>query len=356
MIIFILPSFSGGGAERVTLNLLTGLKKQGFSVGILVFKKEGPLLSMVPNQVPIYDLHKSTLSSSFFPLIAKIKQLEPQIVFSSLGYVNVALLLARWSLPKKTKIWVREANLPSISLLNNSHKIVMIFLYKKLYRKADKLICSSFRMKEEFVSKFSVSDEIIEVIPNPIDVNKLRFSALPKERFDNGGVCYVASGRLTYQKGFERLLDWFNLLGNKKSTLVILGDGKLKEQLIIISESLGIQDRVKFLGFCNNPWKWYAGADVFLLPSYWEGMPNVALEALACGIPVIATAESGGINEVKNQAKSGALTVVKDEVDFIKAMNEAIPNNTSKLCNSLLPSSYELDSVLHEIKSLLNDQ
>jgi len=356
MILFLLPCFSGGGAERVTLNLMIGLKDLGYSVGIIVFNKGGPLLSMVPVDVPIYNLGTSTLRYSIIPLIKKLQQLKPKVVFSTLGYVNVALLLVRWLLPKKVKIWVREANLPSISLPNNPQPKIMTILYRKLYRKADKLICTSTRMRDEFISDFCVPKEVIEILPNPVDIGEIRKSALPKRRFDKGGVCYIASGRLTYQKGFDRLLCWFSTLDNKKSTLAILGEGDLKFELIRKAESLGIQNRVKFLGFCDNPWRWYAGADAFLLPSYWEGMPNVALEALACGVPVIATADSGGIREVKQQAPVGAITVVEDREGFIQAMTEVALQKNIKLRRSLLPSAYQLNSVLQKMEDLLNDQ
>jgi glycosyltransferase involved in cell wall biosynthesis len=356
MIIFLLPSFSGGGAERVTLNLIIGLKDRGYSVGIIVFNKDGPLLSMVPVDVPIYNLRKSTLRRCIIPLIQKIQELQPKVIFSTLGYVNVVLLVFRWFLPKQLRIWVREANLPSISLSNNPHPRLMTFLYNNFYRKADKIICTSTRMRNEFISDFSISKEIIQILQNPIDIDQIRRSALPKNRFDKGGVCYISAGRLTFQKGFDRLLYWFSELEDKKSTLVILGDGELKFELLRKAESLGIQDRFKLLGFCNNPWQWIAGADIFLSSSYWEGMPNAALEALACGVSVIATSDSGGIREVNQKANPGAIIVVEDSVGFIKAMTEVEIQKHSKLRHSLLPSAYHLKSVIQKIELLFDEQ
>ncbi len=338
MILFLLPCFSGGGAERVTLNLLIGLKDRGYSVGIIVFNKGGPLLSMVPVDVPIYNLGTSTLKHSIIPLIKKLQQLKPKVVFSTLGYINVTLLIISWLLPRKTKIWIREANLPSISLPNNSYSKLMTFLYKSLYRKADKLICTSKRMKYEFISDFLVPKSIIEILPNPVDVDKIRTSFLPVKRFDKGGVCYVASGRLTFQKGFDRLLFWFSKLENKNSTLVILGDGSLK---------------VNFIGFCDNPWQWYAGADVFLLPSRWEGMPNSALEALACGTLVIATEESGGIAEITTR-NQGEITITTGSRQFIQAMNKIKIKEKSAKFDSLLPEAYTQENVVSIFKEWLD--
>ena len=355
MVIFILPCFSGGGAERVAINLMVGLKNLGHSVGVVVFNKSGPLLSMIPVGIPVYSLDKPTLRSSIVPLIKKIKQLKPKVIFSSLGYINVALLAVRWLLPRKTKVWIREANMPSISLPNNSCPRLMIFLYKLFYGKSDKLICTSKRMREEFILDFSISESIIEVLPNPVDVSVICRHAAQVKRFDNGGVCYVASGRLTIQKGFDRLLCWFYELEDKRSTLTILGDGELKNKLIEKVKSLKLQGRVKFLGFCYNPWQWYAGADVFLLASRWEGMPNSALESLACGTPVIATEDSGGIKEIIKQKTNNSIIVVSGVQQFVKAMNSVKIKNQNYLSDSLLPERYKQENVVRIIEGWLDE-
>jgi glycosyltransferase involved in cell wall biosynthesis len=345
-IVFVLPRLSGGGAERVILNLLTGLYNHGYSVGIIVFEKIGPLSSLIPEGVPVYDLRSKTLKGSIFSLIKQINILSPKVVISTLGYINIALLAISWFLPKRTKIWVREANLPSISLVNNPQSKLMRVLYFLLYRKADKVVCTSKRMRDEFIFDFSVSQDVIDILPNPVNVDAIRVSRKAIKRFDKGGVCYIASGRMTFQKGFDRLLYWFKKLNDKKSTLVILGDGSLKEELIKITISLDLQNQVKFLGFCDNPWQWYAGADVFLLSSRWEGMPNSVLEALACGTRVIATKESGGIKEIYENGNIDSITVVDNGQQFIDSMKKV--NIKEKLIEStsLLPNKYREKNVI----------
>jgi len=354
-ILFILPLLSGGGAERVSINLLTGLYNRGYSVGIITFDKSGPLLSMVLDGVPIYNLNTITLKRSIIPLIKKIRQLNPKVIFSTLGYINMSLLAVRWLLPRKIEIWVREANLPSISLPNNMRPKLMNILYRLLCKRADKLICTSTRMKDEFITYFSVPESIIEILPNPVDVDTIRASSLPVKRFYKGGVCYIASGRLTFQKGFDRLLYWFSELKNKQSTLAILGEGMLKDELMGKVKLLNLHDRVKFIGFCNNPWSWYAGADIFLLSSRWEGMPNVVLEALACGTPVIATEESGGIKEISEQKINNSVVIVSGAQQFVKAMDSVEIKNQNYQSNSLLPEKYKRENVIHIIEGWLDE-
>jgi len=353
LILFLLPRFSGGGAERVMLNLLIELHSSGYSVGIVVFDKDGPLLKNIPRDIPIYNLGKFTLRRAIIPLVKKLRQLNPKVIFSTFGYINVALLSIRWLLPQRTKIWIREANLPSISIPNNPYSKIMNILYWALYRKADKLVCTSERMKNEFILDFSVNEPIVEILPNPVDVDTIRALSIPKKRFDTGGVCYVAAGRLTFQKGFDRLLCWFSKLEDKKSTLAILGDGVLKDELIRETESFNIQNRVKFIGFCDNPWQWYAGADVFLLSSRWEGMPNSALESLACGTPVIATEESGGIKEIIEQKINNSVVIVSGAQQFVKAMNSVKIKNQNYQSDSLLPERYKKENVILIIEKWL---
>ena len=335
------------------MNLLSELHSNGHSVGIVIFDKSGPLLSTVLDSIPIYNLNTITLKRSIVPLIKKIHQLNPKVIFTTLGYINVTLLAIRWLLPRKIKIWTREANIPSISLPNNPRPRVMAILYRLLYARTDKLICTSIRMKEEFILDFSVSKDKIEILPNIVDVETIQLSALPIRRFDNGGVCYVASGRLTFQKGFDRLLYWFSELKNKKATLTILGDGDLKYELIDKVKLLNLQYQVKFLGFCDNPWQWYAGADVFLLPSRWEGMPNSALEALACGTLVIATEESGGIAEITTR-NQGEITITTGSRQFIQAMNKIKIKEKSAKFDSLLPEAYTQENVVSIFKEWLD--
>ena len=355
MIIFILPSFSGGGAERVSINLIKALNINRHSVGIIVFEKSGKLLSMVPGEIPIYNLGTKTLKRSIVPLLMKLYNLRPNVIFSTFGYVNIALLATCWLLPYSHKLWIREANLPSVSLSNNKKHFLMKLLYRLLYRYADCTFSTSEKMSDDFIYNFNVPKSKIKILPNPINEKEIRSKSIPMIRRDSNAVHFVAAGRLTYQKGFDRLLEWFATLDSEKYTLTILGAGPLMKSLNKSIKHLGIEKQVVLVGFNNNPWQWYAGADAFLLSSRWEGMPNAVLESLACGTPVIATFESGGVDEVARCTLNSAVTVVNNSSQFIQAMKRVVQSENHSIKPSLLPRKYEILSVVSVLENMLKD-
>lgn len=341
----ILPAFSGGGAERVLINITSGLTRMGKAVAILAFDSSGPLAYQLAGSIGLQSLGTRSLRRSLLPMVMTIRAHRPRVVFSTLGYVNVAILASRFLLPTGTRVWVREANLPSISLPNNKHHRLMRLAYRLLYRRADLVICSSIRMRDEMVNDFLVPISCIRILPNPVDEERLRSLALPMTRLPGPGLRFVSLGRLTRQKGFDLLLNMFAKLGIEEARLSILGDGPMRNELVRLADALGISSRVSFLGFDERPWPHVAGADALLLPSRWEGMPNAVLEALACGIPVIATPEAGGVAEIVSETKPGALTVAATGADFIRAMREAPIRGSYHLPESLLPDRYRLSSV-----------
>ena len=353
-LVAVLPNLNGGGAERVTLNLWHSLASRGRRMCLLEFDHPSTLGYELAESVERISLGTGPLRYSLPAILSTLWRLRPTVVFSTLGYVNIALLALKPLLPRKTRIWIREANIPSISLPNNRFPRVIAWGYKTYYRRADMVICSSKRMCEELASDYGVPESKLRILRNPVDEESIRKQVVVDRIREGYGVRFVAAGRLTAQKGFDRLLGIFAQLSDPSAELRILGDGPNAADLVRQAKQLGIEGQVKLIGFVENPWDYFAASDAFLLPSRWEGMPNAALEALALGVPVIATPESGGVSELSLAALPGAVTVAAIGQPFLQAMRKVIPYPLRDLRPNLLPSEYGLESVTDKFECWLD--
>ncbi len=343
----VLPSLAGGGAERVTLTLLAGLDRSRFAPELILFSDEGPLASAVPADLPVTVLRRPRLRQAIPGLIAILRAADANVVFSSLGYVNLALAATRGIWPGR--LILREANLPSLSLPRTRWPRPMRWAYSRLYPHADLVIGTSRRMADE-LSAFGVAAEKLTILPNPVDLTVLRARAPMVKRSPGPGLRLVAAGRLTAQKGFDRLIPL--VAGISDLHLTILGEGPQRDDLAALAVANGVT--VDLPGYVKDAPERFAGADLVVLSSRWEGMPNVALEALAAGTPVLATPESGGIAEVAAAAPSGAVTVAPFGPDFRAAIMAMTPQvAASGWRASLLPEEYTLATVNQRFSALL---
>lgn len=350
-VVFVLPSFAGGGAERVMLKLANGLDRDHFEVSIVVLDESGPLHSEVGSHIPVHCIDRPRARTALFPLRRMLKQISPAFVVTTMGYFNLFVLLACRFGFSKTKFLVREANNLDATLRAFRYPNFVRLLYKMLYPRAAAVICPSEAILDNLAGEFAVPGTRMHVLRNPVDVTEIRKAAADSAPMSRE-VTYVAAGRLTEQKGFDRLLDMFAELP-ATSRLKILGDGPLLSSLRRQADALEISERVEFLGFRDNPWWFYAQADAFVMSSRWEGMPNAALEALACGTPVIATPESGGIGEVAAMAAVDAVRVVEAGDAFVAVLSSITHCGEPRPRPSLLPDAFKLPNVSRQFERIL---
>ena len=334
------------------LQLLAAIDRAQFSPSLIVLNGDGPLSNSLPGGMPLTDLARPRLRQALLALIGAIRRARPRAVVSSLGYVNVALLACRILLPFRTKIIVREANMPSLSLPGGPRPGLMRWLYRRYYPRADAVICTSHMMMAEMSGDIGVARTRLHLLPNPVDAPALRAEIGTLAAGDRKSIRFVAAGRLTRQKGFDRLIEAFAKLPDE-CHLTILGEGPERKPLQARCDDLGLSDRVRLLGFTQKPWPHYAAADAFLMPSRWEGMPNAALEALACGTPVIATPESGAIAEIAKAAPAGAVSVAPWGEGFATAMAEISKSGEATPRPSLLPPGHEPGAVARRFENII---
>jgi glycosyltransferase involved in cell wall biosynthesis len=341
---FVLPSFAGGGAERVMITVANALDRAAFTARLIVLDGSGPLAELVARDVPVTVLARPRLRTAL-PALRRALRAEPtDIALSTLGYLNVGMLLLRPLLPSALRLVVREANMP-LSGTGGRVGRALAAATRLLYPRADRVLCPAQRIADDLADRYRVPAVRLRVIPNPVDIERLRALAMPPRRHPGPGLRLVAAGRLVEQKGHARLLELMPTLP-VDTHLTILGDGPLREALAERIADLGLSGRVELGGFDVMPWPRYAGADVFVLPSLWEGLPNAALEALAVGTPVVATPEAGGIGEVAEVASPGAVTIAEAGAPLASAIRQVMPRDRAELRPSLLPEPFVLEQVV----------
>ena len=350
---FVLPSFAGGGAERVMLTFLRALDRARFEPALIVLDAAGPLTALVPDDIRVRRLGRPRLRQALLALVMTLRRLDPAVIVSTLGYVNLALLAARPLLPRRARLVVREANLPMQSLSTVPHAGPMRAAYRLLYPRADAIICPAETVAHSLADDFGVDPRRLRLLYNPVDEAALRAAATDVRRAPGPGPRFVAAGRVTLQKGFDRLLDMM-AEAPADAHLTLLGDGPDRPALEAQVARLGLGARVAFAGFDRAPWARYAGADAFLLPSRWEGMPNAALEALAVGTRVIGCPEAGGIGEIAALATPGAVTLAPTGSAFVAAMRAVTVMPPNGLRPSLLPAPFQMASAVHAFEAVLD--
>jgi glycosyltransferase involved in cell wall biosynthesis len=331
-IVFLIGSLAGGGAERVFVTLLRHLDRSYFEPHLVLLQAEGEFVCEVPQDVVIHTLngtrHRRSLPGLFllmWSLVQLLWKIRPQTVLST-GRINLALALARPLLPRGTKLLIRECSVLSVRLKSDTrYPHVWRWLYQRLYRWADNVVCQSDSMVKDMTEEFNLPQQRSVRIYNPIDIDLVR------ELGKSGGNPYlaagpqlVAAGRLSNEKGFDLLLAAMprviECLPNVR--LTILGQGPLKSALAEQVEKLGLAESVSFLGFQQNPWPYLCHADLFVLPSRRESFCNVLLEALALETPAVAVDCPGAIREIYGSNPAVCLVPAGDSIGLADAIIE----------------------------------
>ena len=351
-VVFVLPSFAGGGAERVLITFATALDPAAFAPAIIVVDGTGPWRTLVPERIPVTDLGCRRIRHALVPLARALRKSGADVAVSTIGALNMALLALKPILPAEMVLVVREANTPHRHANGKLGSWFYRWAYPRLYRRAVSVIVPASYLAGELTRDFGVPDRQIEVLHNPVDEAGVRAAAEPTIRMPGPGPRYIAVGRLTAQKGFDQLVSMMAKV-NPEARVTILGDGPARGALEAQLDSLGLRDRIDLPGFAADAARHIAGADALLLPSRWEGMPNVALEALALGTSVIATPQAGGIGEIAEAASPGAVVLANPGPKFVSAMNQVRVDPVTAPRPSLLPDCFKLDKIAPRFAELL---
>lgn len=326
-VLLVSPSLRGGGAERVMVTLSQHIDRQRFDTHMAVVNSQGPLLDEIPDDVVFHDLQQTRVRYCIPDLLRLIWRLRPAAILTTSVHLNFPLLAIRRLLPPGTKLFVRENSLPTAEATATGTMSERAFLYPWLYGHANYVICQSDAIMDDLERRFKVPREKMIRIYNPVDSARIRNMArLTPNPFYGAGPHLVASGRLERVKGFDLLLD--AMVEVRQSfpgvRLSILGTGTLGPVLHEQCERLGLTATVSLIGFESNPFPYYLNADLFVLASRYEGLPNAMLEAMALDASVVATDCPGGVREILEGWPNSRLASAEDSACLADAIRASL--------------------------------
>ena len=216
---------------------------------------------------------------------------------------------------------------PVIASVRNNPDRYSALLTRHLLPKAQKVVAVSDQISEMLNARYGL--ENVVTIPNPVDFESID-RLLEKEQGTTKGRL-VAMGRLHPQKGFDLLISAYaRSKWARKKRLVIFGDGPMRSELEKLREEAGLEEWVELPGAIDNPYPHLQAADLFILSSRYEGFPNVVVEALACGTPVLAADCPTGPREIIRHGENGFLVEPGKVESLVEGMNE-LAGDTLKL-------------------------
>ena len=320
----------GGGAEHTTLKLAQGLARQGNAVDLVLAQAKGPYLEQVPESVRVVDLKAPRLLISLPALVRYLQRERPQAMLAVMNHTNLIALWAKRFANVNTRMVVSERNTlaPRVAEKIRPSDRGLVWLIKHYYRWADAIVAVSESVADD-LSHIGLPRDRIQVIYNPVitpELLKLAPAPVQHPWFQpDQPPVILAVGRLKPQKDFSTLLRAFAQVRKvHPARLLILGEGPKRKDLEALVTELGLTSDVSLPGFVINPYAYMTQASLFVLPSRWEGLPGVLIEALYCGTPLIATDCPGGSRDILNQGQYGQLVPVGDVPALSQAMLTAL--------------------------------
>lgn len=365
---------ASGGAERVVSILLNELKDK-FNLTLVLMNDT--ILYKVPNDLKIIYLENSNPVENGMKKLFKIPFLglkykkicqenNIDISLSFMARANYINTISK-TLGNKPKVIISERAMPSLQYKYGLKGFINRFLIKQLYPKSDAIIANSLGNSLDLTNNFNINK--VTTINNPLNIEQIEKLSNEDVKLDNSEFKFITIGRLDSGKNHQLII---KSMQNINAKLYIIGDGILKKTIKNQIKELNLEKKVFLLGHQENPYKYLAKADCFIFSSNHEGFPNVLIEALACGLPIISTDCQSGPREIlapttdiefqlKNdieESKYGILTPINDETNLRKAIH--IMMNDNKLRDSYKQKAkrrtncFNKDETIQQFSNLLD--
>lgn len=314
------------GVDRIVANLLPEFSRLGLRVDLLHVYGHGPTIDPLPDNVRRIELGSHHVGTSLWPLLRYLRRHLPRVLLSDKDRANRTALRAVRLAGGSTRCFVRLGTTVSVNLAARGP--VQGWIERRSirrYRDAAGVIVPSHGAAEDLARTSGLALDAIHVLPNPVTssrLDELARAPCPHPWLEDPDIPVILGvGSLTPRKDYETLIRAFAEIRRERvCRLVILGDGKARSRLEALAGELGVERDVLLPGFSDNPYAWISRASVFGHSSRWEGLGIVLVEALALGIPIVATDCPSGPAEVLDHGRHGRLVPVGDPSALARAL------------------------------------
>ncbi len=355
-IVFVLPSLSGGGAERVMSQIAEKLNNKKNKIFFLIFDSSNQVY-LNKTRIKIIDLKKKKISSGVLNFIIAIKKIEPDIIISSISHLNLLIALIRFALPKRIKLIFRESNFISNTLDFQKRALFMRIIYKLFYNNCDRCLVFSKKHEIDLLKNTNINRNKIIQVPNPLDISIIRNHAkkqIPKrytKYFRKKNKNFIIVGSLSYQKGIDIILKSLKFC-KKNIFLNIIGQGSEYTKLKRIIKQDKINSKVNIIPFQKNPHCFIKNSDYLILSSRFEGMSNVVLETLCINKPIIYFDNPGASTDILKNTNNFLLK--SSNKKYIANILDNIKIKKTK-SNSMLTKKFEISKIIKKYEKIIND-
>ncbi|MEZ5536112.1 MAG: glycosyltransferase [Thiolinea sp.] len=352
----LIVEFQGGGVSRMMINLANGLSELGTPVDLLLASADGPFLGGLDAGVNKVFLGSGQGASTEQQLADYLRQYRPVVLLSAMLKDHELALAARKlaGAGAGTRLFFRSGT-------NYSEEIRTTAFFSRGKRKsrirsaylgADEMIAVSAGVAGGLAAVCGVPVGSIHVLKNPTVTPGLlqrAEEAISHPWFDEHTTPVVVSvGGLSRRKNFELLIDAVARVNKQQyCRLSIVGGGQRQARLHNRAIKKGIADRVDLVGFCENPYPYMKQADLTVLSSNREGSPNVLVESLAVGTPVVSTDCPSGPREILDGGRFGRIVPVKNAGAMAEGIIDMLnqPTKTEVMAQAVRPYQQRLSAV-----------
>lgn len=374
--LFVLGTMGVGGTERQVIEILRHLNRERFEPSLYLIYREGELLEQVPQDVPIFsywDRHAyprvnypgRILGSQARDIRRTIREQEIDVVYDRTSNVTlIASLAIRRTRARRVSVAVADPR-KEIAANHARFGFAKRYLLGRAYETADRVVAVSEGVRTGLLEFFRLPAERVTTCHNLFDVPRLdELAAAESPAFEADRFHVASVGRLQREKGQLYLVEAIDELVNRRGLeqvlLWLVGSGPDEAALRSRVAELKLDQHVRFEGFQPNPMPYLRQADLFCLPSLFEGMPNALVEAMIAGTPVVSSDCPSGPREILRDGELGCLVPPADPQALADAIEDASKNRDIWLARTsaarrFVEETFSVQAGIKRIETLLQE-